>query len=64
MQEGVGKMRLQMVVYSDVPAERLVFINGQKYIEGQTVDGKLVVESILPDAAVLSYQGQRFTLRQ
>ncbi len=59
----IQKMRLQVVVYSDVPAERLVFINSQKYLEGQSIDGKVVVERITPDGAILGYQGQRFTLR-
>ena len=63
-QEAITKMTLQFLVYSDVPAERLVFINNQKYIEGQLIDGKVVVEGILPDGAVLSYQGKRFILRQ
>ena len=63
-QEAITKMTLQFLVYSDVPGERLVFINNQKYIEGQMIDGKVLVEGILPDGAVLSYQGKRFILRQ
>ncbi len=63
-QEAITKMTLQFLVYSDVPAERLVFINNQKYVEGQLIEGKVVVEGILPDGAVLSYQGKRFMLRQ
>jgi hypothetical protein len=57
-------MRLQMVVYSAVPAQRLVYIDNQKYVEGSSIEGKLVVESITPDGAVLTYEGKRFTLRQ
>ena len=30
------RLTLDVLVYSDVPAERLVFINGRKYVEGQT----------------------------
>jgi type II secretory pathway component PulC len=60
----VAKLKLQMVVYSDVPAERLVFINNQKYVEGSSIEGTLRVESINPDSAVLSHQGQRFVIRQ
>ena len=62
-QEFIQKMRLQVVVYSDVPAERLVFIDNHKYVEGQSIDGKVLVESITPDGAILIYQGQRFKLR-
>jgi general secretion pathway protein B len=63
-QEGMPKISLQFLVYSDVPAERLVFINNQKYVEGQSIEGKVVVEGIAPDGAILSYQGKRFKLRQ
>jgi Type II secretion system protein B len=64
VQDMVSKLKLQMVVYSDVPSERLVFINNQKYVEGSSIDGTLRVESITPDGAVLSHQGQRFVIRQ
>jgi len=60
----VAKLKLQMVVYSEVPAERLVFINNQKYLEGSPVEGQLRVETITPDGAILTYQGKRFVLRQ
>ena len=56
-------MRLQVVVYSDVPTERLVFIDNHKYVEGQSIDGKVLVESIMPDGAILVYQGKRVKLR-
>ena len=62
-QEGMPKMALQVLVYSEVPAERMIFINNQKYVEGQSVEGKVGVESILPDGAILNYQGKRFKLR-
>ncbi len=62
--ESIGNIRLQVLVYSENNAERMVFINSRKYVEGQQVDGKLVVESITRDGAVLSYQGRRFLLRQ
>ena len=62
-QEGIPKMAFQVLVYSEVPAERMIFINNQKYIEGQSIEGKVAVESILPDGAILNYQGKRFKLR-
>ena len=53
-----------MLVYSEIPAERLVFINGRKYVEGQSLDGEAaVVEQITPDGAVLQHQGRRIVLR-
>lgn len=63
LEESLAKMRLEVLVYSEQPAERLVFINGRKYVEGQSVDGKLLVESITREGAILSYEGQRLLLR-
>ncbi len=57
------RLTLDVLVYSDVPAERLVFISGRKYVEGQTLDGETVVEQITPDGAVLQHQGKRIVLR-
>ena len=39
---------------------RFVVINARKYRQGATTREGLVVENILPDGAVLSYEGHRF----
>jgi general secretion pathway protein B len=57
------RLTLDVLVYSDIPAERLVFISGRKYVEGQTLDGDAVVEQITPDGAILRHQGKHFVLR-
>ena len=57
------RLTLDVLVYSDVPVERLVFINGRKYVEGQTLDGDAVVEQITPDGAILRHQGKQLVLR-
>ena len=62
--QDIAKMKLQMLVYSEVPSERLVFIDDHKYVEGSSIDGRHVVESITSEGAVLSYQGKRFLLRR
>jgi type II secretory pathway component PulC len=62
IQDLIPKMQLQVVVYSETPAERLVFINNHKYLEGQTIEGRVVIERITPDSAILNYEGTRFTL--
>jgi general secretion pathway protein B len=56
------QLRLDVLVYSDNPGERMVFINTRKYTEGQTVEGTLRLDAITADGAVLSHQGQRFLL--
>jgi len=51
-----------VVVYSEVPTERMVFIDGRRYAEGDRVDADTVVERITPQGAVVTRRGQRFTL--
>lgn len=63
LQGVIPRLRLDALVYSDVPTERIVFINGRKYVERERVDANVVVEGITPEGAILSYQGQRFLLR-
>ena len=56
------KLQVQVVLYSEVPAERLVFIDGKRYAEGDKVDADTVVERITPQGAVVVRNGQSFTL--
>jgi hypothetical protein len=62
-QEVFAKLHLQVLVYSEVPSARLVFINNKKYVEGQRIDANLVVERITSDGVFVSYQGNRVFLR-
>jgi general secretion pathway protein B len=57
------RLTLDVLVYSDLPGERFVFVNGRKYIEGQSVDGDAVIEQITPEGAVLRHEGKQFVLR-
>jgi hypothetical protein len=41
----------------------MVLINGRKYVEGDHIDGKYLIESITLEGAVLSYQGDQGVLR-
>jgi general secretion pathway protein B len=60
----VQKLTLQALVYSEAARQRMVFINGRKYVEGDTVEGDLHLDRITEDGALLTYQGQRFVLRE
>ena len=62
-QDIFAKLHLQVLVYSDVPARRLVFINNRKYVEGQRIDANLVIERITSDGVFVSYQGKPVFLR-
>jgi hypothetical protein len=59
----LARLALDVLVYSEVPAERLVFINGRKYVEGQAVSEDAVVEQITPEGAILVQAGRRIVLR-
>ena len=49
-------------MHSPDPASRMLILNGQVVRQGDTVAPGLVLEEIQPRAAVLLFQGQRFTL--
>lgn len=55
-------LRLEVLVYADAPAGRMVFINGRKYVQGQAVEGGFIVDRITEDGVVLSQQGRIFLL--
>jgi hypothetical protein len=50
---------LNALVYSDVKKERIVYIDGRRYIEGERVNGLYLLEEITPQGVLLSYQGER-----
>jgi general secretion pathway protein B len=56
------EMHLDIHVYAAKPADRFVFVNMQKYTEGQTLKEGPKLERITPDGAVLNHQGLRFLL--
>jgi hypothetical protein len=61
--EAVAKMTLNMLMYDEAEADRRVYINGKKYIKGDLVEGKYLIEQITKEGATLSYQGVRLVLR-
>lgn len=63
LRTGATELKLEVLVYSDDPAERGAWINGQRYKEGQRVLGRFVLEKITPDTVILAGDGQRIVLR-
>lgn len=61
--DAVARMKMDLFVYTDVPADRMIIVNGHRYLEGDQIDGRYLVESITRDGAVLSYQGEKAVLR-
>lgn len=60
--ESAPDLKLQVHVYSLVASERMVFIAGRRYAEGDAIDADTVLEKITPDGAVVRLRGQRFEL--
>ena len=59
----LSKLKLTVHVYAESPADRLVFIDGRKYVPGDRIDGKALLEDITQDGAVVSFEGRRALLR-
>ena len=55
-------LHLDIHVHSPVPAERFVFVNMRKYIEGQALSEGPLVERINSQGVVLNHRGLRFLL--
>ena len=58
----VSALQMQLHVHSSSPASRFVVINGNRLREGERVAGGSLVEEIVAEGAVLSYQGRQFLL--
>ena len=56
------EMHLDIHVYAAKPAERFIFVNMQKYTEGQALKEGPTLERITTDGAVLNHRGLRFLL--
>jgi hypothetical protein len=63
LREAILKMKLTVLLDSETPSERVVFINGRKYKEGDYVDGHYLLEKISLEGAELSYKEERMLLR-
>ncbi len=63
LREAVSKMTMTILSYAEAKSERMVFINDHRYYEGECVDGLYLIESITPEGAWLTYQGERSILR-
>lgn len=60
----VPDLHIDLHVYDANPERRLVFINGVKYSEGETLSAGPSVDSIRNDGVALSYQGVDFLLQR
>jgi general secretion pathway protein B len=58
--QNVPEVALSLHVYDPDPAKRFVFVNGQRGSDGDTLPSGLRIEQIVPEGAVLSWNGNRF----
>jgi general secretion pathway protein B len=58
------QLHIDMHVYASEPKKRFVFINMNKYREGERLSEGPVVEEITSTGAILNQQGNRFTLER
>ncbi len=56
------ELHLDIHVHSQKPAERFVFVNMRKYLEGEALKEGPTVERITPEGVVLNQRGLRFLL--
>jgi general secretion pathway protein B len=56
------QLHLDIHVHSGNPAERFVFVNMRKYVEGQTLNEGPAVERITDEGVILNHRGLRFLL--
>src|SRR5438552_2000860 len=64
LRDAMSKFKLEVLVWAADPRDRMVFLSGRKFVEGQSLDGKVVVERIDEDSIVLGYQGQRVRVKR
>jgi len=62
-QQLTGGIRLDVHVYGDLPQDRFVLINLQKYHEGDQLQEGPLLDEITPEGVILSFQGQQFRVR-
>jgi general secretion pathway protein B len=63
IQGALPKVKISILAYTKDPAQRTVYINGQKYLESDVVESKFKIEDITRSGVIMSYQGQRFLLK-
>lgn len=62
LRRGVPALAFGGAVYSEVPAQRMVILNGQLLREGEALSADLTLETIRAKSAVLRIKGERFEL--
>src|SRR5499426_84930 len=57
------ELKIDMLVWAAEPRQRMVYVNGHKYVEGQTLENGAFLEHIEEDGIVVIREGRRLRLR-
>ncbi len=58
----IPKMTINVHLYSADEEENLVYINNRQYRKGEKIEGGVLLEAIVQEGVVMSYEGTRFML--
>ena len=62
VQKGLPDFNITVSIYSDSPSARMIKVNGQTLREGESLSAGLILEEILQNGAIMSYQNYRFRI--
>jgi general secretion pathway protein B len=63
LRRSLPEMTVNIHVYTPEASRRLLYINNREYHKGEYIGGVLI-EDVLPDGALMNYQGIRFKLER
>jgi len=61
--EGESPFKIDLLVWAADPKERMVYLSGRRYFEGQALDNGAVVEQIFENGIVLLHEGHRIRVQ-
>jgi type II secretory pathway predicted ATPase ExeA len=56
-------LKIDMLVWAPEPRERMVYVNGHRYVEGETLANGAILQRIEQDGIIVIQAGQRLRLR-
>ncbi len=63
LQDSVPTLQFSLHMYTSVPADSWVRLNGKDYYTGAVTPDGVVIEKILPQQVYLQFEGQRFSMK-
>ncbi|NNK32436.1 MAG: GspB domain-containing protein [Xanthomonadales bacterium] len=63
VRDNMPELRITVLVYADKPEDRFLLVSGQRVVEGDTLDGNIMLEEIRREGAVFIYRSYRFLMK-